>query len=87
MKKICSTIIALLSCPAAALACDACEKQQPAFTRGITHGAGPTGGFDWVIVGAMVIVSLATLILSARYLFRPGEKERTHIKHSIHNQP
>lgn len=85
MRKLIFIFIAIFQGPAIALACDACQKQQPAFTRGITHGAGPTGELDWVIVSAMTLVALAVLVLSIRYLFRPGENKKTHIKHTILN--
>ena len=83
MQKLFITLILMLMLPVQYLACDACEKQQPAFTRGITHGAGPTGNADWVIVTAMIIISLVTLVLSAKHLLRPGETDKSHIKHSI----
>lgn len=83
MRKIIAIAGSVIALPVTGWACDACQKQQPAFTRGITHGAGPAGNADWIIVIAMVAVSLVTLFLSARYLVRPGEKHKSHIKHSI----
>lgn len=66
-------------------ACSVCEKQQPRILRGITHGAGPQGKFDYVIIWIMVAVTLATLYYSVKWLVRPGERSRTHIKRFILN--
>lgn len=65
------------------LACPVCEKQQPAITRGITHGAGPSGNWDWAIVGIISVLVLLTLFYSAKYLIRPGEKDENHIKQAF----
>lgn len=65
------------------LACPVCEKQQPAITRGITHGAGPSGNWDWVIVGIISVLVLLTLFYSTKYLIRPGEKDENHIKQAF----
>jgi hypothetical protein len=66
-----------------ALACPACEKQQPKILRGITHGAGPQSNWDYVIVWAAVAVVAFTLYFSVKWLFRPGETSREHIKRWI----
>lgn len=66
-------------------ACPACEKQQPAITRGITHGAGPQSNWDWLIVTVISIVTLLTLFYSLKFLIKPGEKNDSHIKNSILN--
>lgn len=66
-------------------ACEACELQQPTITRGLTHGAGPQGPLDWVLVAIMTLITLATLVYSCWYLFKPGEKSDRHIKNTILN--
>lgn len=66
-------------------ACPVCEKQQPKITQGLTHGAGPQSNWDWVIISIITIITLLTLIYSVKYLFKPGEKDIAHIKHSIFN--
>jgi hypothetical protein len=66
-----------------ALACDACQKNQPAPLRGITHGTGPQSAWDMPIIwGAILIVGI-TLVLAVKMLVRPGERQPGHIKHSI----
>ena len=66
-----------------AIACPACEKQQPKITQGITHGAGPDSNWDWLIIGVIAAITVLTLIFSLKYLIRPGEKNKDHIKLSI----
>ncbi len=66
-------------------ACPACEKQQPKLLKGITHGAGPNGNLDYVIVSIAVIIVLFTLFFSVKWLIRPGEQSQSHIKRLILN--
>ena len=64
-------------------ACPACEKNQPKVTMGLTHGAGPDSNWDWVIIGIMTAITIATLIYSIKFLVFPGEKGTDHIKRTI----
>ncbi len=64
-------------------ACPVCEKQQPKITQGLTHGAGPQSNWAWVIIALITVITLLTLIYSAKYLLRPGERNAGHIKQSI----
>ena len=66
-------------------ACDACKLQQPKVTRDFTHGVGPRGDFDWIIVAVIAVITILTFIYSLKFLVKPGEKERDHIKNSIFN--
>mgnify|MGYP001175456162 CR=1 FL=1 len=84
MKKI-WCLISLLVSAASIYACPACEKQQPKLLRGITHGAGPSSNWDYVIILAAVVVVLATLYFTVKWLLKPGEKEMNHIKRTILN--
>ncbi|WP_304344507.1 hypothetical protein [Chryseobacterium koreense] len=68
-----------------ALACDACKLQQPKLTQGFTHGTGPDSKWDWVIVAVIALITIYTLIYSIKYIAKPGEKNKNHIKHSILN--
>lgn len=68
-----------------AFACDACKLQQPAVTRDFTHGVGPRGDADWIIVAVIGLITVYTFIFSLKYLVKPGEKEKSHIKNSILN--
>ncbi|WP_449436805.1 hypothetical protein [Pedobacter steynii] len=57
MKKIFLTSIVLFL-SATAMACPACEQQQPKLLKGITHGAGPDSNWDYVIVSITAIIVL-----------------------------
>lgn len=67
-------------------ACSACEKQQPELLRGITHGTGPQSQFDYFIIWIMVVITMATLFYSVKWLVKPGEKDKHHIKRFILNE-
>lgn len=64
-------------------ACPACEKQQPALLRGISHGSGPDSNWDMVIVWIIAIIVALTLFYSIKFLVKPGEKSESHIKRFI----
>lgn len=64
-------------------ACDACKLNQPKITQSFTHGQGPRGNIDWIIVGVVSLIAIYTLIFSIKYLAKPGEKKENHIKYSI----
>jgi hypothetical protein len=81
MKRIIILLLLLVARPLHA--CPACDQQQPAVLRGITHGTGPQGDVDYIIVSAMVILTLATLWYSLKTLIRPNESASDHIKNSI----
>ena len=66
-----------------ALACEVCNKQQPKVLQGITHGAGPQSNWDYVLVSAIAIFSIAALVYSIKCLIRPGESANDHIKRVI----
>lgn len=69
----------------ALFACPACEKQQPKFLKGITHGTGPEGSQDYLIIGVAVIIVLLTFYYSVKWLIKPGEHANNHIKQFILN--
>lgn len=83
MKKTGVILIILLQTVAAA--CPVCERQQPKIVRGIVHGAGPDTSWDYVIVCTVAVIALATLFFSVKWLIKPGEKNKSHIKYSILN--
>lgn len=63
--------------------CPVCERRQPKLLRGLVHGAGPNGFWDYVIVAVIFIVALLTLFFSIKWLLKPGEEEQDHIKRAI----
>ena len=87
MKKIIpiATLLFLLG-QQVAMACDVCKKNQPAGFQNITHGAGPSGNLDYVIMGVALVIVIATLYLSFKYLIKPQESNPDHIKNIVRNE-
>ncbi|SFP86212.1 hypothetical protein [Parafilimonas terrae] len=86
MKKLINSIlIFFVASVGTVAACPACEQSQPKILRGITHGAGPDSRWDYLIVYIAVIIVLATLFFSVKWLVKPGEKSKEHIKRMILN--
>lgn len=69
-----------------AVACPVCERQQPKILRGIVHGQGPDNSWDYIIVWSVVAITVITVIFAVKWLLKPGEKNKTHIKYSILNK-
>lgn len=65
------------------LACEVCSKQQPRVLKNITHGAGPQGQEDYVIIVSAIIIVALTLFFSIKYLVKPGEKAPNHVKNIV----
>lgn len=70
-----------------AWACEACEKQQPAMLRGITHGTGPQSAWDMPIIAVSAVIVLVTLVLAVKLLVWPRERNEDHIKRIILQTP
>ncbi|HEY8784175.1 MAG TPA: hypothetical protein VIM16_21280 [Mucilaginibacter sp.] len=68
-----------------AFACEACKQQQPKFLQGITHGAGPTGNWDYIIVSIMVLITLYSFYALIKYLAKPDNPRHQDIKKIILN--
>jgi len=86
MKKQYWILLILIGLAQFNLACPVCERQQPKATMGLTHGAGPGSNWDWVIIIFMTILTLLTLYFSIKFLVKPGEKGKDHVKQSIFNE-
>ncbi|MBX7123814.1 MAG: hypothetical protein K1X42_16930 [Opitutaceae bacterium] len=74
---------AIAALPSLAPACELCSAQQPTFLRGLTHGAGPQGNLDYVIVATALVIVLFALAWAVKCLVRPGERSPDHIKRTI----
>lgn len=85
MKKVILLIFVFIFQHAAVFACEVCKKQQPKLLQGISHGAGPQSNWDYVIVWSAVIIVVATLFYSIKWLVKPGEEGNEHIKRTILN--
>lgn len=84
MKKL-IFLIAFVCQGLVIFACPACEKQQPKLLRGITHGAGPSGNMDYVIVIAAVLLTGVIFFYALKWMIKPGEKDLNHIKRTVLN--
>jgi len=85
MKNKLFTIVALFM-SAAGAACDLCKAKQPKGFENITHGQGPEGNLDYIIMLIAVIIVGFTLIMSVKYLIQPKEKNENHIKNLVINE-
>ncbi|HTO15290.1 MAG TPA: hypothetical protein VLZ83_05950 [Edaphocola sp.] len=79
--RIC--LLALALNPAVLFACEACKKNQPEFLQGITHGTGPEGKWDYVIIVAAIIIVSITLFYAIKFLVNPRENAPDHIKNIV----
>ncbi|HET8860756.1 hypothetical protein [Marivirga sp.] len=66
-----------------AWACDVCQANQPEPLKNITHGEGPQGDIDYVIIIIGIIIVGFTLFFSLKYLVKPGEKNSNHVKNIV----
>lgn len=85
MKKI----IFILTCVLiniAAFACPVCERNKKNALQGLTHGNSPNSNWDYVAVIVMIIIALATLFYSVKWLINPNENNAGHIKYSLLNE-
>ncbi|MBE4948019.1 hypothetical protein [Chryseobacterium culicis] len=62
-------------------ACDTCKLRQPKVTQDFTHGTGPESDWGWFIVGIVAAITIVAFIYFLKYLIRPGEKNKSHIKY------
>jgi len=65
------------------LACEVCKSQQPKVVQNITHGAGPQGQSDFIIIAVAIVIVLFTLVFSIKYLLKPGEDSPGHVKRIV----
>lgn len=77
--------LSLMMLAFATWACPACEKQQPKFLKGIAHGGGPSSNWDYVYVGLIAVAALLTFIYTVKWIAKPGERNKDHIKRTIFN--
>lgn len=75
----------LISITTSVFACDACKQQQPKLFQGITHGAGPTSNWDYIIVSVMVLITLYSFFALVKYLAKPDDPKHQDIKNIILN--
>lgn len=70
--------------PRVVLACKECTTALPRGLRGeMPHPTGPDSNWDYLIVGATIVIVLLTMFYSVKWLLKPGETATTHIKSLI----
>ncbi|SHL61908.1 hypothetical protein [Myroides odoratimimus] len=87
MKVNCKRILTIIGLLLANViyACPVCERNQPKLLKGVVHGIGPDSKWDYTIIVVIAILVLATLIFSIKWLVKPGEESREHIKRTVLN--
>lgn len=84
MKKLTLFVLWMLTLSInEAFACEVCKQNQPEPLRNITHGTGPQGDWDYIIITAGIVIVSFTLFYSLKFLIRPGEKDPGHIKNIV----
>jgi len=78
-------IIGLIIFRLVSVGCPACGKNQSKLFSGITHGTGPDSNWDYVSVWITILLVLATLFYTMKWLIKPGEKNLNHIKRTVLN--
>jgi hypothetical protein len=81
VTKILTTILVFLATYISA--CDVCKSQQPEITKDLTHGVGPESDWDWFIVGIVILITVLAFLYSVKYLIKPDERNKNHIKYSF----
>ncbi len=68
------------------MACDVCQKNQPKVLQNITHGPGPSGMLDYIIIWSGIVIVVFTLYFSVKLLIKPRENNADHIKNIVKNE-
>ena len=76
MKEIIICTVVLLSTAVQVFACDLCKSHQPEVLQEVTHGMGPQGTMDYILLWGAVIIVLITLILSIALLAFPKRMDK-----------
>lgn len=66
-----------------AFACEVCKKNQPEVLQDISHGTGAQANLDYIIIWSAVVIVSITLILSLKFLIRPNESAKEHVKNIV----
>ena len=85
MKKLISLLIFIVI-GIALFACPVCERAKAKIVfGGLSHGTLPTSNWEYVAVWIIVLMVILTLFYSIKWLIKPSEKNKDHIKYSILN--
>ncbi|MEO2062307.1 MAG: hypothetical protein ABGW97_04965 [Christiangramia sp.] len=83
MKKIITFLVWFFFIQNSLFAQVTCEKVSP---LGTAVADDSRGFMDAVIISIAVIIVLFTLIMSLKYIFKPGEKDPNHIKNIVRDE-
>lgn len=65
-------------------ACELCKSKQPEALKELTHGVGPEGTTDYIIMYGAIVVVLIVLVLSIKLLINPAKADENYqIKYQI----
>ena len=85
MKKKLIFLVILMVWTFPSIACEVCKVNQPKMLKNITHGTGPQGNTDMIIIWSAAVIVTVTLFYSIKYLINPKENSKEHIKNSVIN--
>lgn len=83
MRKTVLFLMFLIFAGAKTFACEVCEQNQPEVFKGITHGPGPSGSIDYIIMAVAILTVGLCLFLAIKYLVKPKETNADHIKNIV----
>lgn len=85
--RVMLTAVLLLAVSAGKVfACEVCKKNQEGL-QDVSHGTGAQADLDYVIIWSAVIIVGITLFLSLKFLIRPNESRKEHIKNIVVENP
>ena len=83
MKKILCLLI-LIAAGLTSYACPVCERAKAKILFGsLSHGALPVSNWEYVAVWIIIASVVLTLFYSIKWLIKPSENNKDHIKYSI----
>lgn len=59
------------------------EENPQETVKNTSHGGAPESQWDVLIMGGAAIIVIVTLVLSIKYLWKPGENSPDHIKNIV----
>lgn len=85
MKKYILILISILL-NSTSFACPVCERNKQNALLKLSHGSNPSSNWDYLIVIVMIIIAIVTLFYCIKWLIKPNEKNKNHIKYSFLNE-
>ena len=86
MKRMSIMILLVFISRSTLWACELCKEKQPEVLADLTHGTGPNGNLDYIIIWTAIFIVGLTLIYSVKYLLKPERQQPNHIKNIVTNE-